>query len=73
VGLHRLGQPSVDGGREADGQEVVVVGARRDNTGRMQALQFTSYGGPEALSWADAPNPHAGAGRVRGSPFGRPA
>jgi NADPH:quinone reductase-like Zn-dependent oxidoreductase len=65
VGLHRLGQPSVDGGREADGQEVVVVGARRDNTGRMQALQFTSYGGPEALSWADAPNPHAGAGRVR--------
>jgi len=65
VGLHRLGQPSVDGALEADGQEVVVVGARRGNTGRMQALQFTSYGGPEVLSWADAPDPHAGAGQVR--------
>jgi NADPH:quinone reductase-like Zn-dependent oxidoreductase len=43
----------------------VVVGARRGNTGRMQALQFTSYGGPEVLSWADAPDPHAGAGQVR--------
>jgi len=31
----------------------------------MQALQFTSYGGPEVLSWADAPDPHAGAGQVR--------
>jgi NADPH:quinone reductase-like Zn-dependent oxidoreductase len=65
VGLHRLGQPSVDGALEADGQEVVVVGARRGNTGRMQALQFASYGGPEVLSWADAPDPHAGAGQVR--------
>jgi NADPH:quinone reductase-like Zn-dependent oxidoreductase len=49
---------------EAGGQEV-VVGARRGNTGRMQALQFTSYGDPEVLSWADAPDPHAGAGQVR--------
>jgi NADPH:quinone reductase-like Zn-dependent oxidoreductase len=31
----------------------------------MRALQYTSYGGPEALSWADAPEPHAGAGQVR--------
>jgi NADPH:quinone reductase-like Zn-dependent oxidoreductase len=31
----------------------------------MRALQFTSYGGPEVLSWADAPDPHAGAGQVR--------
>src|SRR4051812_24166301 len=50
---------------EADGQQVVVVGAARGNTGRMHALQFTSYGGPEVLSWADAPDPHAGAGQVR--------
>jgi NADPH:quinone reductase-like Zn-dependent oxidoreductase len=64
-GCTGLGQPSVDGALEADGQEVVVVGARRGNTGRMQALQFTSYGGPEVLSWADAPDPHAGAGQVR--------
>src|SRR3954466_10547365 len=52
------------GALAADGREV-VVGARRGNTGRMQALQFTSYGGPEVLSWADAPDPHAGAGQVR--------
>jgi NADPH:quinone reductase-like Zn-dependent oxidoreductase len=31
----------------------------------MRALQYTSYGGPEALSWADAPEPHAGAGQIR--------
>src|SRR4051812_35311101 len=31
----------------------------------MRALQFTSYGNPEALRWADAPDPHAGAGQVR--------
>src|SRR3954468_3919074 len=31
----------------------------------MRALQFTSYGGPEVLGWADAPDPHAGAGQVR--------
>jgi NADPH:quinone reductase-like Zn-dependent oxidoreductase len=31
----------------------------------MKALQFTEYGGPEALSWADAPAPHAGPGQLR--------
>src|SRR3954463_13533888 len=31
----------------------------------MRALQFTSYGNPEVLTWADAPDPHAGAGQVR--------
>lgn len=31
----------------------------------MRALQFTSYGGPEILRWADAAAPHAGPGQVR--------
>src|SRR5690242_13242589 len=31
----------------------------------MRALQFTAYGGPEVLQWADAPEPHAGPGQVR--------
>ena len=31
----------------------------------MRALQFTGYGGPEVLSWADAPVPHAGPGQIR--------
>jgi NADPH:quinone reductase-like Zn-dependent oxidoreductase len=31
----------------------------------MRALQFTAYGGPEALTWADAPVPHAGPGQIR--------
>jgi NADPH:quinone reductase-like Zn-dependent oxidoreductase len=31
----------------------------------MRALQFTTYGGPEVLSWADAPDPHAGPGQIR--------
>ncbi len=31
----------------------------------MRALQFTTYGGPEVLSWIDAPEPHAGPGQVR--------
>src|SRR3954470_10884928 len=31
----------------------------------MRALQFASYGNPEVLRWADAPDPHAGAGQVR--------
>jgi len=31
----------------------------------MRALQFNSYGGPEVLEWADAPEPHAGPGQVR--------
>lgn len=31
----------------------------------MRALQFTAYGGPEVLDWADAPDPHAGPGQVR--------
>lgn len=31
----------------------------------MRALQFTEYGGPEVLVWAEAPEPHAGPGQVR--------
>jgi NADPH:quinone reductase-like Zn-dependent oxidoreductase len=31
----------------------------------MRALQFTAFGGPEVLEWADAPDPHAGPGQVR--------
>ncbi len=31
----------------------------------MRALQFTSYGGPEVLQWAEAPDPHAGSGQLR--------
>ena len=31
----------------------------------MRALQFTEYGGPEVVTWAEAPEPHAGRGQVR--------
>ena len=31
----------------------------------MRALQFTKYGGPEVLEWAEAPEPHAGPGQIR--------
>ena len=31
----------------------------------MRALQFSEYGGPEVLHWAEAPEPHAGPGQVR--------
>jgi NADPH:quinone reductase-like Zn-dependent oxidoreductase len=31
----------------------------------MRALQFTAYGGPEVLTWADAPVRHAGPGQIR--------
>ena len=31
----------------------------------MRALQFRTYGGPEVLEWGDAPEPHAGPGRIR--------
>ena len=31
----------------------------------MKALQFTEYGGPEVLRWAEADDPHAGPGQVR--------
>src|SRR5437879_4953540 len=31
----------------------------------MRALQFSRYGGPEVLRWADAPDPQAGLGQVR--------
>jgi NADPH:quinone reductase-like Zn-dependent oxidoreductase len=31
----------------------------------MRALQFTAYGGPEVLTWGDAPVPLAGPGQVR--------
>jgi NADPH:quinone reductase-like Zn-dependent oxidoreductase len=28
-------------------------------------LQFSTYGGPEVLDWAEAPEPHAGPGQIR--------
>src|SRR5919112_5866497 len=31
----------------------------------MRALQYKAYGGPEVLQWAEAPDPHAGAGQIR--------
>jgi NADPH:quinone reductase-like Zn-dependent oxidoreductase len=31
----------------------------------MRALQFTTYGGLDELSWAQAPDPHAGPGQIR--------
>jgi NADPH:quinone reductase-like Zn-dependent oxidoreductase len=31
----------------------------------MRALQFSAYGGPEVLRWAEAPDPHAGPGQIR--------
>ena len=31
----------------------------------MRALQFSTYGGPEVLQWAEAPDPHAGPGQIR--------
>jgi len=31
----------------------------------MRALQFKTYGGPEVLEWAEAPDPHPGPGQIR--------
>ena len=31
----------------------------------MRALQFSAYGGPEVLEWAEAPEPHVGPSQVR--------
>ena len=31
----------------------------------MRALQYVTYGGPEVLTWAESPDPHAGAGTIR--------
>src|SRR3954447_20631030 len=31
----------------------------------MRALQYTEHGGPEVLSWGDAPTPHAEPGQIR--------
>lgn len=31
----------------------------------MRALQYSTHGGPEVLTWAAAPEPHAGPGQVR--------
>ena len=31
----------------------------------MRALQFSAYGGPEVLQWAEAPDPHVGPGKIR--------
>ena len=31
----------------------------------MRALQFSEYGGPEVLTWADAPIPKVGSGQIR--------
>jgi NADPH:quinone reductase-like Zn-dependent oxidoreductase len=44
---------------------VVVGRPAPEKTDRMRAVQFTSYGDPEVLQWADAPDPHAGPGQVR--------
>jgi NADPH:quinone reductase-like Zn-dependent oxidoreductase len=32
---------------------------------RLRALQYSKHGGPEVLSWADAPTPHARRGQIR--------
>jgi NADPH:quinone reductase-like Zn-dependent oxidoreductase len=31
----------------------------------MRALQFSAYGGPDVLEWAEAPDPHADPGQIR--------
>ena len=31
----------------------------------MRALQYRAYGGPEVLEWGEAPDSHAGAGKIR--------
>jgi NADPH:quinone reductase-like Zn-dependent oxidoreductase len=31
----------------------------------MRALQFSEYGGPDGLSWGEAPEPHASPGQIR--------
>jgi NADPH:quinone reductase-like Zn-dependent oxidoreductase len=31
----------------------------------MRVLQFSMYGGPEVLEWAEAPDPHPGPGQIR--------
>jgi NADPH:quinone reductase-like Zn-dependent oxidoreductase len=31
----------------------------------MRALRYTTYGDPEVLEWAEAPDPHAGPGEIR--------
>jgi NADPH:quinone reductase-like Zn-dependent oxidoreductase len=31
----------------------------------MRALQYSAYGGPDALEWKQAPDPHAGPGQIR--------
>jgi NADPH:quinone reductase-like Zn-dependent oxidoreductase len=31
----------------------------------MRGLQFSAYGGPEVLQWAEAPDPHPGPGQIR--------
>ena len=31
----------------------------------MRALQYTTYGGPEVLTWTEAPDPRAGPGQIR--------
>jgi NADPH:quinone reductase-like Zn-dependent oxidoreductase len=31
----------------------------------MRALRYRTYGGPEVLEWAEAPDPHPGPGQVR--------
>ena len=31
----------------------------------MRALQYVTYGTPEALTWAESPDPHASAGTIR--------
>ena len=38
---------------------------RRSDARRVRALQYAEYGGPDGLVWADAPDPHPGAGQIR--------
>jgi NADPH:quinone reductase-like Zn-dependent oxidoreductase len=43
----------------------VLMSNRRRKDDWMRALQFSTYGGPEVLDWAEAPEPHAGPGQIR--------
>jgi NADPH:quinone reductase-like Zn-dependent oxidoreductase len=45
--------------------DVEAAGAAAGKDYSMRALQFTAYGDPEVLKWAEAPDPHAGPGQIR--------
>jgi NADPH:quinone reductase-like Zn-dependent oxidoreductase len=50
-------------GARGSGAESARAMAGKDCS--MRALRFTAYGDPEVLEWAEAPDPHAGAGQIR--------